>query len=245
MAYPADFSIVFKEKGEGDIGFPKTSFSQPNPSNVSVSNLTENIDNVQFIFRDVNEDSLFNAGDALFFVAGDSAGKQATSFGDLSIGWSVTFIKDTTLAESDQRIPQPGDVFVVTTRKPFRTGEVFEFTTTGPSFNREKAVSGLDQIAVVPNPYVGAASWEPQTSSVGRGERRIYFINLPSECTIRIYTVSGHLVQTIEHRSSRDDGQEPWDLVSQDGMDIAFGIYVYHVDAPGIGKKMGRFAIIK
>lgn len=245
VAYPADFEIVFKEKGEGDMGFPKTSFSQPNPSNIVVRNLTENIDNFQFIFRDVNEDSLFNAGDALFFVAGDSAGKPATSFADLSVGWSVTFVKDTTLAEPDQKIPQPGDKFLVTTKKPFRTGELFEFTTSAPSFDREKAVSGLNQIAVVPNPYVGAASWEPQTSSVGRGERRIYFINLPSECTIRIYSMSGHLVQTIEHRTSRDDGQESWNLVSQDGMDIAFGIYVFHVDAPGIGKKIGRFAIIK
>ena len=36
-----------------------------------------------------------------------------------------------------------------------------------------------------------------------------------------------------------------WDLVSKDGMDISFGVYVYHVDAPGIGEKIGRFAIIK
>jgi hypothetical protein len=28
-------------------------------------------------------------------------------------------------------------------------------------------------------------------------------------------------------------------------MDIAYGIYVYHVEAPGIGEKIGRFAVIK
>jgi hypothetical protein len=36
-----------------------------------------------------------------------------------------------------------------------------------------------------------------------------------------------------------------WDLVSKDGMDIAYGIYVFHVDAPGIGEKIGKFAVIK
>ncbi|MGA9120647.1 MAG: hypothetical protein WB699_14885, partial [Bacteroidota bacterium] len=94
-------------------------------------------------------------------------------------------------------------------------------------------------------PYVGAASWEPATTSVGRGSRLIYFIHLPQRCTIRIYTISGRLVQTLEHNSVFNDGQEPWDLSSRDGMDIAFGIYVFQVDAPGIGTKIDRFAILK
>jgi len=28
-------------------------------------------------------------------------------------------------------------------------------------------------------------------------------------------------------------------------MDIAFGVYVFHVDAPGIGEYIGKFAVIK
>ncbi len=36
-----------------------------------------------------------------------------------------------------------------------------------------------------------------------------------------------------------------WNLVTEDGMDIAYGLYIYHVDAPGIGEKIGKFAIIK
>jgi hypothetical protein len=34
-------------------------------------------------------------------------------------------------------------------------------------------------------------------------------------------------------------------LISEDGMDVAFGVYVYHVDAPGIGEHIGKFALIK
>lgn len=243
--YPADFEITFKPKGQGNISFPATGFSQPQPSNISIKNLTEDADSVQFIFRDNNNDSTFNDGDAVFIVYGDSAGKAATTFPEARKSWSVTLIKDTSIAEAQQRPPQPGDIFEVVTKKPFRTGEYFAFTTKAPSYDKAKAESDLKNVAVVPNPYVGAASWEPQGTSVGRGERRIYFIHLPQKCTIRIYTVSGRLVQTLEHDASTDNGQEAWNLVSRDGMDIAYGVYVYHVDAPGLGSVIDKFAIIK
>jgi hypothetical protein len=131
------------------------------------------------------------------------------------------------------------------TTKPFRSGEFFTFTTTAPRFDPALATMDLDKIAVVPNPYVGAASWEAATTNVGRGERKVSFIHLPRQCTIRIYTISGHLVQTIEHAGTYANGQEFWNLTSRDGMDIAYGIYVYHIDAPGIGTKIDRFAILK
>ncbi len=73
----------------------------------------------------------------------------------------------------------------------------------------------------------------------------MYFIHLPRKCTIRIYTISGRLVQTLEHESTIDDGQEAWNLVSRDGMDIAFGIYAYQVEAAGIGTFVDKFAVMK
>jgi hypothetical protein len=243
--YPADFEYTFTTAGQGDMSFPSSSFGGPVPSNIVIKNLTENTDHVQFIFRDNDNDATFNAGDAVFIVYGDSAGKLATTFPAARKSWSVTFIKDTLIPESLQRPPQPGDIFRVVTTKPFRTGEYVQFTTTAPKSDASKARSDLKNIAVVPNPYVGAASWEPLSSTVGRGERRIYFIHLPRRCTIRVYTISGHLVQTIEHDGTIDDGQESWNLVSRDGMDIAYGIYIYHVDAPGIGTSIDRFAVMK
>jgi IS30 family transposase len=92
---------------------------------------------------------------------------------------------------------------------------------------------------------VGAASWEPATTSVGRGERRIFFIHLPQQCTIRIYTISGRLVQTMMHSSTLDNGQESWNLVTRDGLDLAYGVYVFHVDAGPLGSRIDRFAILK
>ncbi len=244
ISLPADFEITLTGPGQGDTSYPSSSFSQPIPSNIIVKDLTDGIDHFQFIFRDNDNNNMFTAGDAIFVVCGDSINKKATSFSNLHVGWSVSLFKDTTIAAGSQIPPQPGDIFKVVTTKPFRTGESYQFTTKSPYFDKAKVKTDMNNIGVVPNPYVGAASWEPRTTDVGRGERRIYFIHLPPLCTIRIYTISGSLVQTIHHESNLTNGQEPWDLVSKDGMDIAFGVYIFHVEAPE-GEKIGKFAVIK
>jgi hypothetical protein len=246
--YPADFEIRFTDPLQGDTSFPQGDFFTPIPSNIIVKNLTENIDHVQFVFFDLDNNNKFSAGDAICLVIGDSAGKRAADYADpgTHIIWAVQlFIKDTTNKDPDQLLPKPGDIIHFTTTKPFRSGDYVEFTSQKADFNRSKAILDLDKIAVVPNPYVGAASWEPATATTGRGERVIYFIHLPNKCTIRIYTISGNLVKTLEHDAPLTDGQQRWDLTTKDGMSLAFGVYIFHVDAPGIGQKIGKFAIIK
>jgi hypothetical protein len=98
---------------------------------------------------------------------------------------------------------------------------------------------------VVPNPYVEAASFEPAPFNVtGRGERRMEFRGLPSSCTVRIYTVRGDLVQTLRHQGSFE-GFVAWNLRTKDNLEVAPGLYVFHVEAPGMGTHMGKFAIVK
>ncbi len=110
----------------------------------------------------------------------------------------------------------------------------------------KKQKADLSKVTVVPNPYVGAARWEPQRlTASGRGERRIYFTHLPNNATIRIYTMSGDHVQTLHHESDLLDGKLAWDLKSKKGLDIAPGIYIYHIEAPGVGEKIDKFAVIK
>jgi len=98
---------------------------------------------------------------------------------------------------------------------------------------------------VVPNPYVAAASFEPQRFNVsGRGDRRMEFRAIPTGGTVRIYTVHGDLVRTLRQDGSYA-GFVPWDLRTKDNLDVAPGLYVYHVDAPGLGTYVGKFAVIK
>lgn len=142
--------------------------------------------------------------------------------------------------------PQPGDIFRVSTKKPFSHLDVYQFTTTAAKIGKEKAKDDLDKIAVVPNPYVATAIWESKPDFVvGRGERKIYFINLPNRGTIRIYTLNGELVKKIPIENNIFNGAVSWNLMNEDNLEIAYGIYIYHVDAGDYGKKIGKFAIVK
>ena len=65
-------------------------------------------------------------------------------------------------------------------------------------------------------------------------------------CKIRIFTVSGVLVDEIIVDNSHDDGKAYWDLLSNEGLDVAAGMYIYHVESKFSNKyKLGKFAIIK
>lgn len=142
--------------------------------------------------------------------------------------------------------PQAGDVFQALVAKPYGDGDVFTFTTVGDTVDQEKARAEFSsEPYVVPNPYVAYASFEPERFAVsGRGERRIEFRNLPQSCTIRIYTVRGELVQSLDHDGS-NAGMIAWNLRSKDNLDVAPGLYIFHVDAGTLGSKIGKFAIIK
>ncbi|NOX38882.1 MAG: hypothetical protein GXO78_15245 [Calditrichaeota bacterium] len=246
--YPADYEIRFSDQiidtSYSFLGFPAV------PTKFSVYNLTEDRP-AKFIFREyydqyrdstltpVTEDQSIDSLEQILIVE-----ENPESILKYSTTWRLVLEVDPTRGKP--RYPQPGDVFRIATFKPFRTGDRFTFKLRGSRFDREKAKSDLDRIAVVPNPYVVAASWEPRSPfRFGRGERRIYFINLPPKCTIRIYTIRGYLVDVIEHNSDVNNGQAAWNLLSKDNQEIAYGVYIYHVEAPGIGEKIGKFAIIK
>ena len=192
-------------------------------------------------------DSIIVTIDSTDIVSIDSVGIDTLiSNGDTSYVtlFDTTYGSDTTYVTINH--PEAGDVFVVHTFKPFNYKDKFVFVTQSAKLSRERAKDEMDNIAVVPNPYVVAASWEPQHYYIsGRGTRKIDFIHLPAKCTIKIFTIRGYLVATVEHDSPIDDGAESWNLISKDGMEVAYGIYIYHVDAPGVGEKIGKFAVIK
>ena len=72
----------------------------------------------------------------------------------------------------------------------------------------------------------------------------MYFTNLPRDCTIRIYTLSGELVRILEHHETVFNGQEAWDLLNADALEVAYGIYIFHVETDN-AEAIGKFAVIK
>ena len=136
--------------------------------------------------------------------------------------------------------PSPGDKWTILTtgdRGP-NFGNVYEFLTTELKFEE----SSQKEVKAVPNPYFVRNIWEQ-----GYDSRNIQFINLPNKATIRIYTVSGDLIKTIEHNSvdllSGTGGTENWNLLSDYGIRVASGMYYFHVESD-IGNQIGKFAII-
>ncbi len=116
-------------------------------------------------------------------------------------------------------------------------------------------------VIVFPNPYRGESAWDGAFPR----ERLIYFANLPRRCTIRIYTLSGDLVDTIDFDSRTyraidnavlydpvfpppvlSGGIAAWDLLTRENQSIASGLYVFSVEnRENSDIEVGKFLVIR
>jgi len=124
-------------------------------------------------------------------------------------------------------------------------------------------------VRAVPNPYrayldytrphSGGLSWENQNDGTvdfyPQVDRRIEFVNLPLQCLIRIFTVSGDLVAIVPHNVDGDRSRwvseysEKWDLNSRNRQQVVSGLYLFSVEdkTPENGGQIetGKFVIIR
>jgi len=109
----------------------------------------------------------------------------------------------------------------------------FSLDDLAPETNREDvATDFMEEIRVVPNPYYAYSEYETD-----KLDNRIKIINLPQTCTVTIYTLNGSLIRTIE----KDDPSVTsvdWDLKNHANIPVSGGMYLIHIDAPGIGEKV-------
>jgi len=131
-------------------------------------------------------------------------------------------------------LPEPGTVIRIDTWRPLSATDTFTVTTTAPILKNKKK---LEQISVFPNPYFGANPFSTLQQNYMR------FTDLPQKVIIRIFTLSGQLVQKIEKES--DSPWLDWDLRNRDGKAVASGIYIAHLDMPHIGKKIMKLAVVQ
>jgi hypothetical protein len=109
--------------------------------------------------------------------------------------------------------------------------------------DQNRVSAELDRVKVVPNPYLISSQFEQEFGTARREPIRVLkFNNLPTKCTIHIFTLDGDQVQTIDH--NRDNGTEDWNMRGAGGREIAPGIYIYLVKTD-TAEKIGRFAVIK
>ncbi len=134
-----------------------------------------------------------------------------------------------------------GNVIRFLTTKPNLPGDVFTVNTSGYQVKTQDpntAKDALDALAIVPNPYKGASDYElTNLADIVR------FTNMPQEATIRVFTLAGSLVKTLN--KSGPSTSLDWDLTTEEGLPVASGMYLVYVEVPGVGDKVIKFGVVK
>jgi hypothetical protein len=98
--------------------------------------------------------------------------------------------------------------------------------------NQDEALAeALEMINVVPNPYYAFSQYERD-----RVDNRVKITNLPEKCNIKIFNVRGKLINAFDKDSPITSLD--WDLKNFKGIPIAGGVYIIHIEVPGIGEKI-------
>lgn len=116
--------------------------------------------------------------------------------------------------------------------KPMYSWRMDDISTVTGSDDR--LAEALKMINVVPNPYYAYSEYEGS-----RLDTRVKITNLPEKCTVSIYSVNGKLVRQFKKDS--EITSIDWDLNNHKGIQVAGGVYLIHVDVPGIGEKVLKF----
>ncbi len=239
--YPADYLIIFSDvvldTSIGTIGVP------PVFTKFKIMGLLKDGGEFQadFRFYDPDGNQTMSRHDEYIEILGKNPNGLTQPW------WKVSI--DTIYGPKYENsiFPTEGDVYQLTIAVPYNENDVYTFVTDSSFIDLTKQSSDYanEKPYVVPNPYLGMASFEQAPyAQTGRGDRRIEFRALPVNSTVRIYTVTGELVQTL-HQDTGFQDYIAWNMRSKDNLEVAPGLYIFHVEAPGEPDFIGKFAIIK
>lgn len=131
-----------------------------------------------------------------------------------------------------------GDYLEFLFANPSTANDRYTIRTTAPVLTNAGLAKGqLSRVKAVPNPYFNRSAYE-----LTQFDRQIKFTNLPTTCTIKIYNLAGELVRTLQ-KTDPSTSQLTWDILSEARLPIASGIYLWRLEAPGIGEAQGKMVI--
>ncbi|MBX3009673.1 MAG: hypothetical protein KF816_16740 [Melioribacteraceae bacterium] len=109
-----------------------------------------------------------------------------------------------------------------------------------------KPQDDLTRVRIVPNPYNINDPLVNDASAYGSSNGRLlFFVNLPTECTIKIFTENGDLIKTIDHNKVTNDGSEKWDLITDSQQVISSGVYIAVFQKPSGEHSYQKFIIVR
>lgn len=210
--------------------------------NKNFKDSTGNFEKLDLLVHDINQNGFYDK-DVDYVLAGNT--KTIGS----DVYWSGTiFGINFQNIKSESDMPKAKDVYRVNFKRPFYSADSIMFTVNAAKeVTASDIKSNMENIKVVPNPYVATNMMEPALSNSSLNQRRrLLFTHIPAECTIKIFTSSGVFVDEIDVENPADNGTVHWDLLTKEGLEIAAGIYIYHVKAKITGdEKIGKFAVVK
>lgn len=132
-----------------------------------------------------------------------------------------------------------GDQFLIVGNKVNTSAVTYTFTSPAPQSGADLEKISAGKVGVFPNPYYAS-----NTAETSRFDRFVTFNNLPKNAVIRIFSLAGHLVRTLQ--KSSDNQFMRWDLMNARNYPVASGIYIAYVDMPDIGvTKTVKFSVIQ
>jgi len=112
-------------------------------------------------------------------------------------------------------------------------------TVGAPATTSDTLEVDLTEVHTVPDPYYVTTSLEATAN-----DKTLQFVNLPTQAIIRIYSLSGILVQIVEHNDPTGGGTAEWDLRNRNNQIVASGVYFYHIEAANGQEHTGRFTVV-
>ena len=114
-----------------------------------------------------------------------------------------------------------------------------QMSWTVPEATNFNKPADLTAVHTVPDPYLGSSLYDRAPTS-----KQLMFVNLPPEATIRIYTLTGVLVDVLVHDDVTGGGREVWDVRNRNNQFVASGVYFFHVMTPNGDSHVGKFTIV-
>lgn len=256
--FPWDYDIVFTDNDSAHVGMINSQ-NIKDETGRSVRR-TELLFHLPFNFYVLNKSFTDSTGayERLDIVAHDVNGNHQYDWNidRLLVGpltsdgyWAGTaFALTFQNIQDSTALPAAGDVYRIVQTRPFWSSDSILFTVNEEAaLDARQLKSTMEDIKVVPNPYVATNTMEPAVSNPYLNQRRrLMFTHLPAKCHIKIFTVSGVLVNELTVENPSDNGITHWDLTTKEGLEIAAGIYIYQVKATETGdEKIGKFAVVK
>ncbi|MBP7821928.1 MAG: hypothetical protein KA010_03315 [Saprospiraceae bacterium] len=107
--------------------------------------------------------------------------------------------------------------------------------------------SALDKVNIVPNPYYAFSEYETDDIVT-----TVKIVNLPAKCTVTIYSLDGRFIKQYvrDEKLGEAHGNNPgvnnsqiypdleWDIKNHKGIPVGSGVYLVHIQAPGLGERV-------